>query len=289
MSTKGSLFQKFEDSEICVLGAPAINGPIRCFVFESDGVISTLREGWQKIMAMMMIEMIVGQATPSDEELNIVKSEVYGFVRCSAGFHVLLQMGELVDMISSYGFVPDNEIHEPAAYKAIYDKRLKVSVNERLATIGSQATVEDFMIRGVRGFLRELFNQRVEMVVSSGTDEIDLMFELDALNATKFFSEIHGARATYQESNKRMVLANLIDATGFKGQEIAVVGNGRIDMEVAKAFGCIAIGVASDEIKRHGWNMPKALNLARARVKPDILIMDFHQARQLLNFLNLPV
>jgi len=269
-----------------MLGDVTISCPIRCFVFGSDGVISTLREGWQKIMAMMMVEMIIGKAKPSEPELNAIKSEVYGFVRCSAGFHTILQMEELVAMIEGYGFVQCDEIRQATDYKAIYDKRLMASVNERLALFGYQkATAEDFMIRDVRKFLCNLSNQKVKMIVSSGTDEADLRRELDILKATKFFSEIYGARATYDESNKRTVLRGLIEANGFEGKEIAVVGSGRIDMEVAKAFGCLAIGVASNEIERHGWNVSKALNLARARVKPDILITDFRHNGRLLELL----
>ena len=41
---------------------------IRAAVLDFDGMISTLRHGWEQIMAPLMLEMIAG-STPADGEL----------------------------------------------------------------------------------------------------------------------------------------------------------------------------------------------------------------------------
>ena len=56
-----------------------------------------------------------------------------------------------------------------------------------------------------------------------------------------------------------------------------------VEIRNAKANGAIAVGVASDEVKGHGWNEAKVDRLTKADC--DILIPDFSNSDELLNYL----
>ncbi len=61
------------------------------------------------------------------------------------------------------------------------------------------------------------------------------------------------------------------------------MGDGPVELRECRRVGGIAVGIASDEVRRHGLNPEKRVRLVRAGAH--IIIPDFSQADQLLNFL----
>ena len=73
--------------------------------------------------------------------------------------------------------------------------------------------------------------------------------------------------------------------TDFKlsGSELLIIGDGYVEIENAKAVGAIAVGVASVEDNIYNMNADKRERLVRAGA--DIIIPDFREGEQLLEYL----
>jgi len=268
------------ETDIILLSELEYGKPPRYALFDSDGTISTLREGWEKVMAPVMLAMICGETEPTAE----IRQEVAQYIHDSTGINTIIQMEHLVEMVEAHGLVTDDQVLDPAGYKRVYNERLMVPVGERIGQIiAGNVNPSDFTIAGVLNFLRALHNQKVEMRVFSGTDEADVQHELEILGAAAFFVRIHGALSRYEDSNKEKILQELMTEGNLSGPEVIVVGDGPVEIREAKKRGCLAIGVASDEVNRQGWNEAKVERLANAGA--DILIPDFRCAADLLNLL----
>ncbi len=62
-----------------------------------------------------------------------------------------------------------------------------------------------------------------------------------------------------------------------------VIGDGPVEIIEGRKVGAFCIGVASDEVRRHGLNYSKRTRLIRAGA--NIIIPDFSQLDQLLNII----
>ncbi|HUL52994.1 MAG TPA: hypothetical protein VLT83_06245, partial [Opitutaceae bacterium] len=102
-----------------------------------------------------------------------------------------------------------------------------------------------------------------------------------------FTGGIFGAVGDLRVEAKREVLARIIRASGARGEEIVVIGDGPVELREARRRAAFAVGVASDEVRRHGLNLPKRTRLIRAGA--DLIVPDFCQADALLAHLGLDV
>jgi len=255
-------------------------GRIKQALFDFDGTISTLREGWQRIMAPVMIEMICGDTTPTPEIID----EVNQVIDETTGIQTILQMEKLVEMVRDHGLTPPEKILDAQGYKAIYNDRLMVPVNERIARLESgELTIEQVTLRGALDFVKALRDRGVCLYVFSGTDRNDVRNEATQIGAAPFFNEIWGALKSIAEYSKEKVLREIIEQHQLHGAEVMVVGDGPVEIRNGKEFGCITIGVASDEVAGHGWNEEKRTRLIRAGA--DIMIPDFGEGQALLDYL----
>src|ERR1019366_8517622 len=93
---------------------------------DHDGTISTLREGWERIMEPMMTKAILGtQFKTVDEKLfNRVKDRVQEFIERTTGIQTIAQMHGLVDLVQEFGLVPKDQILSAAKYKGIFNEEL---------------------------------------------------------------------------------------------------------------------------------------------------------------------
>ena len=267
-------------TEIEIINENIARGRIRHALFDFDGTVSLLREGWQDIMGPLMVEMICGDTTPTAE----IKQEVHDVIEETTGIQTILQMEKLVEMVKEHGFVAEDKILDAHGYKAIYNDRLMIPVRERIARLESgQCSVEDVTLRGSLELLRILKEEKnLSMYVFSGTDRDDVRNEAAKVGAAPYFEEIWGALKTFQEYSKEKVLREIIAKHELHGAEVLIVGDGPVEIRNAKAEGCISIGVASDEKAGKGWNEEKRERLIRAGA--DIMVADFGEARALVDY-----
>lgn len=255
-------------------------GRIRHVLFDFDGTISLLREGWQRIMGPVCVEMICGD-TPVTPE---IEHEVQEMIEETTGINTILQMERLVEMVRAHGRVPEEKILDAHGYKQIYNDRLMAPVRERIGRLErGELTLDQVRVRGVVAFLELLRQQNVTMYVFSGTDRDDVRREAHVVQVDHYFVEIWGALRTYEESSKEKIIRELIAEHGLTGPEVLAVGDGPVELRNVKEHGGIALGVASDEVRGHGWNEKKRTRLLRAGA--DILVPDFTDASALVSYL----
>jgi len=268
-------------TSIEVVNRAAQRGRFRCALFDFDGTISLLREGWQGIMAPMMVEMICGDHPPTPE----IEEEVRRYVAESTGIQTIFQMEHLVEMVRQHGLVPPDKILDAWGYKEIYNERLMRPVKERLARLASgQLSVEQVTLRGSIEFVKALYERGLTLYVFSGTDAEDVKNEVTAVGVAAYFAGgIFGALRPVEAYSKDKIIKEILRQYGLSGPEILVVGDGPVEILNAKENNAIALGVASDEVRGHGLNPSKRERLIRAGA--DILIPDFGELQPLLAYL----
>lgn len=255
-------------------------GKIKHVLFDFDGTISLLREGWQRIMGPVCVEMICGNTPPTPEIIE----EVNQMIDETTGIQTIFQMQRLEQMVRAHALVPESEIRTPEEYKKVYNDRLMEPVRERIAQIESGAkTRDDFMIRGARRFLELMSAKNVTMYVFSGTDREDVQNEARCLGVDHFFQEIWGALPSIEEYSKEKVIREIIATHHLEGPMVLAIGDGPVEVRNVKDAGGIAVGIASDEKKGYGWDESKRCRLLRAGA--DLLAPDFSGGEALLDYL----
>lgn len=281
--------QYMPDSEIelCYSDIASKAGSVKHALFDHDGTISTLREGWETIMEPVMMKAILGDKydTADSGLFQEVKEQVLGFIDVSTGIQTILQMEGLVKMVDDFNIVPKEEILDKFGYKKIYNDALMVVISERLEKLSSgQLSIPDYTLKGAIRFMEALKEKGIKLYLASGTDEEDVINEAQMLGyADLFDGGIYGSVNDIKKYSKKMIINKIIRENNLKGNELVVFGDGPVEIkECIKADG-IAIGISSDEVRRYGQNLEKRTRLIKAGAQ--IIIPDFSQTNKLLKLL----
>jgi beta-phosphoglucomutase-like phosphatase (HAD superfamily) len=194
-------------------------------------------------------------------------------------------MQALVEMVREFEIVPADQILDKFGYKQIYNDALMQCVNQRIEKLKtSQLDINDYVIKGSVEFLKALREKNITLYLASGTDKQDVMNEAAVLGyAGLFDGRIYGAIGDISKYSKKMVIENIMNENDLNGSQLAVFGDGPVEIRESRRRDGIAIGVASDEIRRYGLNKSKRSRLIKAGAQ--ILIPDFSQADKLLQLL----
>jgi len=267
---------------------PVLN--IRHAVFDHDGTISTLREGWEKIMEPMMIKSILGKHHETADEtlFHRVRNSVSELIDRTTGIQTISQMCELVHLIRHFGFLPEGEILSAVEYKSIFNKELVALVNRRLAKLDSgELAISDFTLKGAVPFLRALKEAGVLLYLASGTDEEDVRREAKRLGYADVFDDrIYGSIGEVTKDAKKVVIERIFNEVSGAANQLVTFGDGPVEMRETARRGAFAVGVASDELRRFGMNPEKRTRLIRAGA--NALVPDFSQWQKLWGVLHLP-
>ncbi|MCE9612649.1 MAG: carbohydrate kinase [Lentisphaerae bacterium] len=257
-------------------------------IFDHDGTLSTLREGWEQVMEPVMIRAILGaQYASAGETLYArVVARVREFIDKTTGIQTLVQMQGLVELVKEFGVVPDAERLDEHGYKRIYNEALMGLVRERVARLGrGELDVSDFAIKKAPEFLRRLRAGGVKLYLASGTDEQDVIQEATVMGyADGFEGRIYGATGDTAVEAKRVVLDRILKDIGAANvHQLVTFGDGPVEIRESRKRGGLAVGVASDEVRRFGSNAAKRGRLIRAGAH--LVVPDFSQLDTLLKVL----
>ncbi len=279
-----------EDTEIEVCCEDFTAGQVKHVVFDHDGTISTLRQGWEEIMAPVMIKAILGQHyETADETLyHKVRTRVLDYIDNSTGIQTILQMEALVEMVREFAVVPENRILDKFGYKEIYNQALMQLVNRRIEKFRTgQLDISDYTVKGSVQFLESLKQNGLKLYLASGTDHQDVVNEATALGyAGLFDGGIYGAVGDVSKYSKKMVIERIMTENHLEGPQLAVIGDGPVEIRECRKRNGIAIGLASDEIRRHGLNAEKRTRLIKAGAQ--LVVPDFSRPGPLLELLCRP-
>ncbi len=255
-------------------------GNIRHVVLDFDGTISLIRDGWQNVMVPMMIECLQTE-TDTTETSEQLETLVVDFVDRLTGKQTIYQMMQLSEEIEKRGGTPK----EPLAYKDEYNRRLLPVVEERIAELAAGTlSAEPLRVPMSLEFLQSLREMGINCYLASGTDVEFVKNEASLLGVAEYFDGgIFGALREYQKFSKAMVIQKILTDFELSGNELLIVGDGYVEIENAKEVGAIAVGVASVEENIYNMNADKRERLIRAGA--DIIIRDFREGTQLLNYL----
>jgi len=278
------------NTEIEIVNKWEVKPQIKHAIFDHDGTISTLREGWELIMGPMMIKAILGDKfLEADESLyQKVKARSDEFIDKTTGIQTLVQMKGLIELIREFGCVPEDKILDEFGYKQIYNDELLIMVKVREEKfLKGELSLEDFTLKNAVPFLQKLHDAGVKLYLASGTDETDVKSEARVLGYDHLFEgRIYGAVGDITKEAKKIVLDRILDSIGESAfGTIATFGDGPVEMRETKKRDGIAIGIASNELRRYGLNENKRTRLIKAGA--DIIVPDFSQIPQLLSLLNI--
>ncbi len=265
--------------DIEVLRPDLPRGRFRGVLFDFDGTLSLIREGWPQIMIPMMVEKL--QETGTHESASELSAAVEDFVMRLNGRQTIYQMIQLADEVKKRGGVPK----DPLEYKHEYHERLMARIRGRLADLESgRAVPADWTVPESHSLLHNLRKRGVALYLASGTDIAFVRREATILGVADFFGDhIFGALDDYQNFSKKMIVERILRDQGLRGEEILAFGDGFVEIEEVKKSGGVAVAVASDEVNRRGVNQWKRRRLIQAGA--DIVIPEYRSHEQLLRWL----
>jgi len=252
----------------------------RFAVFDFDGTLSLVREGWPDVMIPMMVEELA--ATGTKESPVELAALARNFVMELNGKQTIYQMIRLAEEIQTRGGTP----RDPLAYKQQYHDRLM----ERIAS--RRHSLEDGTIRpealhvpGAYAALRLLQERGLDLYLASGTDENYVREEAELLGLTPFFGRhIYGAIADHRKFSKQMVIERILRENQVEGARLIGLGDGYVEIDNIKGAGGTAIAVASDEAGRSGkpdpWKRDRLIG-----VGADLVIPDFREFQAVCDYL----
>jgi phosphoglycolate phosphatase len=252
----------------------------RHVVFDFDGTLSLIREGWPDVMVPMMVEEL--RATGTAESPDALHRHCHEFVMRLNGKQTIYQMIQLAEEVRARGGVA----REPAVYKARYHALLMERIHARLDALrDGSASPEHYLVPGACQLLDALRARGLSMYLASGTDERYVVEEASLLGLTPYFGDrVYGAIDDYRSFSKKMVIERILREHAVEGAALLGFGDGYVEIENVIAAGGTAVAVASDEAGRSGradaWKRDRLIG-----VGADLVIPDFREAEGLVEYL----
>ena len=241
----------------------------RAAIFDFDGTISLIREGWQQIMIPFFIEVLAETPGGRAESKEDIAQTVREFVDFLTGKQTIYQCIRLAEEVTKRGGNPP----EPLEYKHEYHRRLLERINHRLEALKNGGSPQEHLVPGSYQILEMLQNHGVMLYLASGTDEVFVKQEADLLQVTKYFNGgVYGAQDNYQTFSKAMVIQRIIRENKLDGSELLGFGDGYVEIQNVHETGGFAVGVATNESERQGvdpWKRQRLIDAGADWIIPD--------------------
>lgn len=246
-------------------------------LFDFDGTLSLVREGWPEVMVPMFVEMLPKVAGESDEQRRQMCLD--DIMRLN-GKQTIYQMIQLAERIQERGGSPK----EPLWYKHEYLRRLDERISSRKEAIRSGKIQRDSLhVHGSRQLLEGLLKRGLTLYLASGTDEVFVKEEAALLDLTRYFGpHIYGAQDNYQNFSKKMVIERILRENNIPGDRLLAFGDGYVEIQNTKEVGGLAIAVASDEANNGSGKVDEWKRQRLLGVGADIVVPDYRDAEPLL-------
>ena len=246
-------------------------------LFDFDGTLSLVREGWPDVMVPMFVEMLPALPGETAEQRRQL---CFDDIMRLNGKQTVYQMIQLADRIRERGGEPQ----EPLWYKHEYLSRLEGRISVRKDAIrAGQFKPDDLLLHGSRELLENLLNRGLNLYLASGTDETFVKEEAALLEVTGYFGEhIYGAQDSYRNFSKKMVIDRILRENQISGAQLLSFGDGYVEIENTKQVGGLAVAVASDEANNGAGNIDQWKRQRLVGVGADVVIPDYRDADALL-------
>jgi phosphoglycolate phosphatase len=246
-------------------------------LFDFDGTLSLIREGWPEVMIPMFVEMLPPLPGESEEaRRQLCRDDI---LRLN-GKPTIYQMIQLAKRIRERG----GTTREPLWYKHEYLRRLDERIYGRLESLRrKERPADDFLVHNGRELLEGLRQRGLPLYLASGTDEKFVKAEAELLDLTRYFGRhIYGAQEDYRQFSKKIVIERILREDRIPGEQLLSFGDGYVEIEDTKTVGGLAVAVASDEARNGSGQFDEWKRQRLLGVGADIVIPDFRDAAALL-------
>ncbi|MDR3620702.1 MAG: HAD hydrolase-like protein [Paludisphaera borealis] len=249
-------------------------------LFDFDGTLSLIRQGWPDVMVPMFTEMLPAVDGEADDDRRRLAFE--DIMRLN-GKQTIYQMIQLADRIRERGGEP----REPLWYKHEYLRRLDLRINDRTEGLrNGTVKPEAHLVHEARSLLDDLVRRGLPMYLASGTDEPFVKREAELLGLTHYFGpHIYGAQDDFKTFSKKMVIDRIIRENDIQGEQLLSFGDGYVEIQNTKEVGGLAVAVASDEANNGSGRMDPWKLERLSSVGADVVIPDFRDGVALLELI----
>ena len=257
---------------------------IKYALFDFDGTVSLIRQGWQGIMIPYFEEVL--RATGTSETPEEIHELVRLFVTDLTGKQTIFQCIRLAEEETARGGTP----LEPIEYKREYLRRLEERIRERKAALtAGTVNPDEWIVPGAKAFVHALRERGIKCYLASGTDEQDVLHEARLLGLEPYFDGgIWGARddlaiGRRKEDIKEIkaeVIRDMIERQHIQPNELVSFGDGFVEVELVANLGGLAIGAATNEAERCGIDAWKRSRLIVAGARA--IIPDFSEPEKII-------
>ena len=188
-------------------------------LFDFDGTLSLIRQGWPEVMVPMFVEAL--PRLPGETEDSFGQMVLDDIMRLN-GKQTIYQMIQLAERIHERGGEPD----EPLWYKHEYLRRLERHIGARTAGLAGRHD----RARRAAGPRRPApagtpaQTRDCQLYLASGTDESAVKHEADLLDITRYFDgHIYGALDDYKQFSKKMIIDRILQRARDHGPAVALV------------------------------------------------------------------
>lgn len=254
--------------------------PFRVALFDFDGTLSLIREGWPRVMVDLMMDRLREQRLIREPEAECA-AHVEAFVMALNGHPTARQMERFAEEVTARCGTPER----PGEYLRQYLDRLMAVVRGRWEALeAGRATPAEWVVPNAHGILRRLHEREVPVFVASGTDLAHVAREVELLELTPFVAgRVFAPKDNDPSFRKRDVIARAVAEVGAGPGELIGFGDGVVETQEVKRAGGVAVGVASSEAGVRGVHAGKRETLIAAGA--DVIIPDYEHAAELVAWL----
>lgn len=246
-------------------------------LFDFDGTLSLIRQGWPEVMIPMFLEYLPRTAGEADDAARQLVTD--DIMRLN-GKQTIYQMIQLAERIKERGGTP----REPLWYKHEYLRRLDERIQTRLNGLSSGSIQRDeLVVFRSRSLLDQLQGRGFQLYLASGTDEVFVRREAELLDLTRYFGRhIYGAKDDYKAFSKKLVIDRILAEHEISGDQLLSFGDGYVEIENTKQVSGLAVAVASDEANNGSGNVDEWKRQRLLGVGADVVVPDYRDAAALL-------
>jgi phosphoglycolate phosphatase-like HAD superfamily hydrolase len=249
-------------------------------LFDFDGTVSLIRQGWPDVMVPMFVEAL--PRLPGETDDDIRRMVVDDIMRLN-GKQTIYQMIQLAERISERGGRADDAL----AYKHEYLRRLEQHIGGRTAALAGRSVAPDaLLVHAVRPLLEHLLALGLPIYLASGTDLSAVKREADLLDVARYFGgHIYGALDDYKQFSKKIVIDRILQEHAITGRHLLSFGDGYVEIENTKQAGGLAVAVASDEANNGSGKVDEWKRERLLGVGADAVIRVFRDAIPFVDYL----
>jgi phosphoglycolate phosphatase len=251
---------------------------IQHVVFDFDGTLSLIREGWPEVMLLMFEELL---PSVNGDDSASVRGMLLDDIMTLTGRQTIFQMMKFAERVTERG----GEVLDPLEYKHEYLRRLEVRIQSRVESLASgDAKPVEFLLHGSVALLDCLEARGWDLYLASGTDEPFVRRETELLGLGRYFGErVYGAQDDFMSFSKKQVIERILRENNVDGDELLVIGDGYVEMEDGKNVGGLAVAVASDEAHNGAGQFDEWKRNRLLGVGADIVVPDYSDAAVLVD------